>query len=165
MSQESQETKGEKKFQLPSVPDKFKVGIKKEKRVEKKELPEEVVEKTAEKGTEEAPVPSASTQTQPSQAPALTAEEEERVKSIEKILAQDLEEVYMQMSPEQQVAFKAGGEQAARKINGLMQKTKIKVAEILNIIKNWLKLIPGVNKFFFEQEAKIKTERILKLKK
>jgi len=29
---------------------------------------------------------------------------------------------------------------------------------------NWLKLIPGVNKFFLEQEAKIKTDEVLKLK-
>jgi hypothetical protein len=29
----------------------------------------------------------------------------------------------------------------------------------------WLKLLPGVNRFFLEQEAKIKTDRIIHLKK
>jgi len=29
---------------------------------------------------------------------------------------------------------------------------------------DWLKILPGVNKFFLEQEAKIKTDKILALK-
>ena len=35
--------------------------------------------------------------------------------------------------------------------------------KILKLIRSWLKLIPGVNKFFLEQEAKIKTDKIVDL--
>jgi hypothetical protein len=35
------------------------------------------------------------------------------------------------------------------------------VKKILALIRDWLKLIPGVNRFFLEQEAKIKTDKIL----
>ena len=45
-----------------------------------------------------------------------------------------------------------------------MQQTKIQVKKIFILIISWLKIIPGVNKFFLEQEAKIKADRILDLK-
>jgi len=32
------------------------------------------------------------------------------------------------------------------------------------LIKKWLLLIPGVNKYFLEQEAKIKADEIVKMK-
>ena len=45
-----------------------------------------------------------------------------------------------------------------------MDKAKLKVKKVVNLIKKWLTMIPGVNKFFLEQEAKIKTDEIVKLK-
>jgi hypothetical protein len=35
----------------------------------------------------------------------------------------------------------------------------------VEIIRNWLKLIPRVNKYFLEQESKIKTDRIITLQR
>ena len=36
----------------------------------------------------------------------------------------------------------------------------IQMKKILKLIREWLLIIPGVNKFFLEQEAKIKAEKI-----
>jgi hypothetical protein len=45
-----------------------------------------------------------------------------------------------------------------------MDSAKFKVKAIVDLIKKWLAIIPGVNKFFLEQEAKIKTDQIIALK-
>ena len=94
-----------------------------------------------------------------------TDDDEKVIKEIEGVLAEDLEEIFIKMSPEEQQVFKAKGEETAKKIYLLMKKAKIKVKEILNLIKIWLGLVPGVNKFFLEQEAKIKAEKIFRMKK
>lgn len=87
------------------------------------------------------------------------------VQEIESILAEDLRDVYAKMSPEEQAHFRAEGEQAATNISRLLNQVKIKTKAILNIIRSWLRLIPGVNRFFLEQEAKIKADRILAIAK
>lgn len=88
----------------------------------------------------------------------------EMEKQIEKVLENDLAEIYMNLSPDKQREFKIKGEETARQINALLQKTKVKAKEILDLIKKWLSVIPGVNKFFLEQEAKIKADEIIRLK-
>jgi hypothetical protein len=80
---------------------------------------------------------------------------------IEKILSEGLEEVYQKMLPEKQQLFKEKGEETASKIDELLKKVVIQAQKILELIKGWLRLIPGVNKFFLEQEAKIKTDKII----
>lgn len=87
-----------------------------------------------------------------------------RGKEIENILAKDLENAYQKMSPQKRKEFKKAGEEIAQKINNLLDKTKIKIQTIIGLIKDWLFLIPGINKFFLEQEAKIKAEEIIKIK-
>jgi flagellar biosynthesis GTPase FlhF len=88
----------------------------------------------------------------------------EREKQIESILAKDLEEIYLNMPPDKQEEFKREGEKTAREINSLLEKTKVKVKKIIDLIKKWLSIIPGVNRFFLEQESKIKADEIVKLK-
>jgi len=51
-----------------------------------------------------------------------------------------------------------------KKINTLLDKAKINLGKIASLIRKWLSIIPGVNKFFLEQEAKIKADEIMKLK-
>ena len=84
---------------------------------------------------------------------------------IGNILEKDLEDIYFNLSPEKQAEFKNKGEETAKKISLALQKTKIKVNQIISLIKDWLKIIPGINKFFLEQEAKIKADEIIKMKK
>jgi len=88
----------------------------------------------------------------------------ETLVQIENVLAEHLDDLFGQMTPQQQIMFKQKGEETASKIEKLVQEMKVKVKEIFDLIKGWLKLIPGVNKFFIEQEAKIKTDRVLALR-
>ncbi len=83
---------------------------------------------------------------------------------IEDILADDLKELYQTLSPAQKIQFRKEGEKTAARIEVLLKSVKIKVSEVLHLIRAWLSLLPGVNKFFLEKEVKIKTERILGLK-
>ncbi len=94
---------------------------------------------------------------------ALIAAQKEREKQIENILADGLEDIYLNMPPDKQEEFKTVGEQTAREINKLLDSAKVKVKQIIDLIKKWLSLIPGVNKFFLEQEAKIKADKIMEL--
>jgi len=97
--------------------------------------------------------------------PSVVLSFEERGKQIENFLARDLEDIYLAMPLEKQVEFRKAGEETATKINKLMEKTKIKMNKIVDLIKKWLLIIPGINRFFLEQETKIKTDQIMKLKK
>lgn len=106
----------------------------------------------AEKKIEEVPPPTA--------APAKPTSLQE----VEEVLAEDLEDEYVKMTPKQQKKFKQEGEVTAIKINTLLQKTKTKVKKIIDLIRKWLQLIPGVNKFFIEQEAKIKADKLMDMK-
>ena len=40
----------------------------------------------------------------------------------------------------------------------------MKIKKIFELLLQWLKLLPGVNKFFLEQEAKIKVDQIMSLR-
>jgi hypothetical protein len=96
--------------------------------------------------------------------PVITPAAARAIKEIEEVLSENLEDIYLQMSPMARQQFKIKGEETAQKIYTLLQKAKIKVKEILRLIKVWLATIPGVSKFFLEQEAKIRTEKVLRLK-
>lgn len=82
---------------------------------------------------------------------------------VENILSNGLGGVYNQMEPGLKQRFKNKGEEIARKIERMATQGKTKVSKIIAWIKEWLKLIPGVNRFFLEQEAKIKTDKIISM--
>jgi hypothetical protein len=85
------------------------------------------------------------------------------VRSLEKILSEDLVEQFKAMPPADQAKFRAKGEETVSKLAVIMNKTVLKAKEVLVLIVSWLKLIPGVNKYFLEQESKIKTDKIIEL--
>lgn len=80
---------------------------------------------------------------------------------IDDILEEDLKELYVAMSPEKQAEFREKGEEARSKIRELVSSAKVNAKKVFALIRGWLKIIPGVNRFFLEQEAKIKTDKIL----
>ncbi|MFH1112096.1 MAG: hypothetical protein V1712_03470 [Patescibacteria group bacterium] len=84
---------------------------------------------------------------------------------IEDILQEDLVDLYRELSSEDKQRFKIKGEATASKISQLLAAVKIRVQEIVKLLIEWLKVLPGVNKYFIEQEAKIKADKILKLKR
>lgn len=85
----------------------------------------------------------------------------QQLQEIEDLMTKDLSEMYQRMSPEDQQKFKAKGEEVAQEIDGLLQRAKLTAKRVLHLIRSWLKLVPGINKFFLEQEAKIKAEELI----
>jgi hypothetical protein len=94
--------------------------------------------------------------------PALPPKDE-AVIEVEKILEDGIGPFYASLPPEARPLFKQKGEEAANEISEMVRTLHMKVKRILELIYMWLKTIPGVNKFFLEQEAKIKTDRIVEL--
>lgn len=90
---------------------------------------------------------------------------DEMTLKIEKLMEDGLEDAYKELTPIQQQEFKIKGEETAWKISHILKRTKVKIKEIFKLLLEWLKLLPGVNKFFLEQEAKIKADKIISLKK
>ncbi|MDO8505723.1 MAG: hypothetical protein Q7S48_04055 [bacterium] len=82
-------------------------------------------------------------------------------KEIEEILEEDLAKVYANLPDDLKPQFKAQGEFVARSIREMVARAKVKTRKVLKLIIGWLKMIPGVNKFFLEQEAAIKTQKII----
>ncbi|MEK7213198.1 MAG: hypothetical protein AAB678_02050 [Patescibacteria group bacterium] len=101
----------------------------------------------------------------PRRAIPLPAVRDELEVRIEKIMEDGLTDAYSRLSPIARQEFKLRGEQTANKIHELLQATKVKVKKIFQLLLEWLKMLPGVNHFFLEQEAKIKTDRIIALQK
>jgi hypothetical protein len=83
---------------------------------------------------------------------------------IEKFMEEDMGDAFQRLSPIAQQEFKLKGEQTATKIRDLLKGTHVKAKKIFRLILDWLRLLPGINRFFLEQEAKIKTDKILSLK-
>jgi len=83
---------------------------------------------------------------------------------IEKIMEHDLSDAYSELTPLQQQEFKIKGEETAWEIRKLLKSAHVKLKTIFKLILEWLKMLPGINRFFLEQEAKIKTDKIIALK-
>ena len=80
---------------------------------------------------------------------------------IEDILEEDLKELYLAMPADKRAAFRHKGEETRSKVRALVASAKVNARKVFSLIRDWLKMIPGVNRFFLEQEAKIKTDKIL----
>lgn len=87
----------------------------------------------------------------------------QQLQQVEHVLAEGLEEIFATLPPGEQQKFKVAGEQAAQEVYGLLGQVKVKVSSIVDVIRRWLSTIPGVNKFFVEQEAKIKAQKLVSL--
>ncbi|PKL72510.1 hypothetical protein CVV26_01315 [Candidatus Kuenenbacteria bacterium HGW-Kuenenbacteria-1] len=85
--------------------------------------------------------------------------------TIEKILSEDLEDIFFKLPLEKQEEIQEKKEEISFKIEEIINGVKIKISKIFKLIKEWLKLIPGVNNFFLEQETKIKIDGIIELSK
>lgn len=96
-------------------------------------------------------------------APTTGARKEVMLSQIENILQDGVLESYLAMGPQEQQVFRTRGEQVAAEIRVMFGKGKVKMKRIWELIRGWLRLIPGVSSFFVEQEAKIKTDQLLLL--
>lgn len=81
-------------------------------------------------------------------------------KEVETVLTENIAEIYKQLPQDRKTAFKQKGEEIAMQISAMIKGGLMQIKKILKMIREWLLIIPGVNKFFLEQEAKIKTDKI-----
>ena len=116
-------------------------------------------EREAKPETAEATPPAASAITAP-QAPTVSLKPQQ-LQKIESVLEEDLKDLYAQMSQDQRRLFREEGERTARAIDTLVSTAKAAAKRILFLIQRWLRIIPGINRWFLEQEAKIKTDKIM----
>ncbi|MDQ7814813.1 MAG: hypothetical protein RDU25_03360 [Patescibacteria group bacterium] len=82
---------------------------------------------------------------------------------VEKIMEEGLGEFFTTMPPEAKQKFKKKGEEVAKELSIMVRSFKVHFKRALQLIRDWLLTIPGVNKFFLEQEAKIKVDLIIAL--
>lgn len=82
---------------------------------------------------------------------------------VENILEKGLKDVYGNLPDNLKPVFKQKGEETATTISQMIKKTTVKIGEVMKLIFNWLRIIPGLNRFYLEQEAKIKTDQIMVL--
>lgn len=87
----------------------------------------------------------------------------QQLQQVEQVLAEGLQDIFASLPPAEQQKFKVAGEQAAQEVFSLLGQVKVKVSSIVDVIRRWLSTIPGVNKFFVEQEAKIKAQKLVSL--
>ncbi len=130
--------------------------------------PERVAETAPEHAAESAP---ASAETPPADLPpapppaaaraAAAPPKDPLLQSIESAMQEGLEDLYRQLPPERRTVFRTRGEQVAAQIRTLLSSAKVKAKNIFRLLVDWLKMLPGTSRFYLEQEAKIKTDKIL----
>ncbi|MFC1598030.1 hypothetical protein ACFL2M_00665 [Patescibacteria group bacterium] len=101
----------------------------------------------------------------PAIAPAPAAPKTKTRAEIEELLSDGLSELYQGMSAEEQQKFREKGEEAAGAIEEMVGTFKATAQKVIEIIRGWLSTIPRVNKYFLEQESKLKTDDIMKLQR
>jgi len=82
---------------------------------------------------------------------------------VETVLEEGLHDVYAKLDPARKQKFKTEGETVAAKLSEMVRKATFKAREALMLITKWLMIIPGLNRFYLEQEAKLKADRIAAL--
>ncbi len=105
------------------------------------------------------PAPPASTPVAPVAGHAVP--KDQLLQDIESALSDGLDDLYRQLPPDRRRIFKTRGEKLAQEIRGLVVAAKAEAKRVFQMILDWLKSLPGVSQFFLEQEAKIKTDKIL----
>lgn len=80
---------------------------------------------------------------------------------VEKILEEGMGSLYADLPDSAKPLFKEKGEEAASQIAEMVRTLKVEVAKVVRLIRDWLLTVPKANKFYLEQEAKIKTDAII----
>ncbi len=92
---------------------------------------------------------------------AVTDPRAKMLKDVEGILSDGLGDVYKALPKDRQVIFRQKGEEIANKITDMIIYGKAKAKEVWKLVMEWLGSLPGINKYFLEQEMKIKTDRVM----
>lgn len=79
---------------------------------------------------------------------------------VEHVLEDGLMPYYQAMNPKNQQIFQKRGEELTKTLTEMVGSAHLQLRKVVELIRRWLMLIPGVNRFFLEQEAKIRADRI-----
>ncbi|MEY4744569.1 MAG: hypothetical protein RL272_514 [Candidatus Parcubacteria bacterium] len=112
---------------------------------------------------ERQPAPPASVAAKRPEAPP-EAKDKYRVR-VERALEQNLWDLYFALPQGVREKFKEEGETAAAALRAAIETKRVRPSTVLHAVNRWLKTIPKVNPYFLEQEAKIKTDKIMELVK
>lgn len=82
---------------------------------------------------------------------------------IESVLSHDMAQMYADLPKDIKPIFKARGEEVAIKIQEMIASAEVIARKVLRLIRDWLGLVPNINKYYLEQESKIKTDKIMEL--
>lgn len=85
------------------------------------------------------------------------------LKAVEQVLEEGMEDVYAKMDASHKQKFNKEGDRVAGLVAEMVRRAKVKSREVLKLITGWLRIIPHVNRFYLDQEAKLKTDKILAL--
>lgn len=95
--------------------------------------------------------------------PAMPEQKDKYRVRVERVLEQNLWDLYFALPQGAREKFKAQGEAAAAALRTAIESKRVKPSQVLKPVLKWLKTIPKVNPYFLEQEAKIKTDQIMAL--
>lgn len=79
---------------------------------------------------------------------------------VEKIMEKGLDDLYKSLPDAAKPIFKKKGEETAASLAQMVRSLNVQFKRALQMIRDWLLTIPKVNKFFLEQEAKIKVDEL-----
>jgi hypothetical protein len=143
------------------------IEIKKNFTAEQSPNPEKSLEQSALKSSSSERIP-AGTTAPPSKITLPAARPAPQIvdafqKEVEAVLTENIGDIYKQLPADRKTLFKQKGESVAEQITAMIKGGMLQIKKILKLIREWLLIIPGVNKYFLEQEAKIKTDKIQQL--
>jgi len=92
-----------------------------------------------------------------------SAPPDEVIVEVEKILEDGLGDFVETMPEDARQRFLSKGKEVSTKIALMVRTLKVELNNVIQLIREWLMTIPSVNRYFLEQEAKIKTDRIITL--
>lgn len=110
---------------------------------------------------EDAPTSQVKQQPKQQVAPKAARKVDDVTLHVEQILEHGLGEMYANLPEDARPLFKKKGEEASTQIAVMLRTFKVEASKVVRLIRDWLHTIPSVNKFFLEQEAKIKTDAVL----
>lgn len=148
---------------LPQMPTPEEGATPEKKEGQAFEQSADVQDKPIQKQTPVVPtIPATPAQSAP--LPGAEGVKSETLEAIEDVMEEDLGDMYSSLPPQKKAEFRKKGEETAIEIEGMMYKVKVKSKKIFKLLFSWMKIIPGVNKYFLEQEAKLKTDEIMHIK-
>ncbi|MEI7741204.1 MAG: hypothetical protein WCJ29_01740 [bacterium] len=90
-------------------------------------------------------------------------EKPELERKIDKILEADLKDLYKELPDNVKPEFKHRAEHASSVIKDLIESAKATAIKIVDVLREWLRIIPVSSAIFVEQIIKIKTDQLMAL--